>query len=214
MVEAMERHRARTAAAPQRQWASMAQFEKLAGMAETFGDWEVVALAAISGVLLLRASEAATVWLNGEEAVFQGAKSRRGTHHCEVGRWTLAWLQFLASWQAAHGHRPDQPATFRGPAGLHAALKALLAKGEGQCTSLRWHSFRRWGAAQLHELGAPPFAIHLYGGRASPKVAKLYTHAPSGWGFERGSGLPFPARDGKQAWVEGRPGTSFGMFST
>ena len=97
VVEAMERHRARTAAAPQRQWASMAQFEKLAGMAETFGDWEVVALAAVSGGLLLRASEAATVRLDGGEALFQGAKSRRGRHHCEVGRWTLAWLQFLAS---------------------------------------------------------------------------------------------------------------------
>ena len=95
---------------------------------------------------------------------------------------------------------------------MSAALKALLAKGEAQCASLRWHSFRRWGAAQLHGLGAPTSAIHLYGGWASPKVAKLYTHAPSGWGFERGSGLPFPARDGKRAWVEGRPGTSFGMF--
>ena len=68
----MERHRARTAAVPQRQWASMAQFEKLVGMAGSFGDWEVVALAAISGGLLLRASEAATVWLEGEQAVFQG----------------------------------------------------------------------------------------------------------------------------------------------
>ena len=137
MVEAMERHRARTTAAPQRQWASMAQFGKLAGMVESFEDREVVALAAISGGLLLRASEAATVWLDGEEAVFQGAKSRRGTHHCEVGRWTLGWLQFLASWRAAHGHRPDQPASFKGPSGLHAALKALLAKGGGHCASLR-----------------------------------------------------------------------------
>ena len=57
----------------------------------------MVALAAVSGGLPLRASEAATVRLDGGEAVFQGAKSRRGTHRCEVGRWTLAWLQFLAS---------------------------------------------------------------------------------------------------------------------
>ena len=212
VVEAMERHRARTAAAPQRQWASMAQFEKLAGMAETFGDWEVVALAAVSGGLLLRASEAATVRLDGGEALFQGAKSRRGRHHCEVGRWTLAWLEFLASWRAAHGHRPDQPASFRGAGGLHTALRSLLAKGGGECASLRWHSFRRWGAAQLHGLGPPPSAIHLYGGWATPKVAKIYTHPPSGWVFDRGSGVPFPIRDGKKATVEQRPGTSFGMF--
>ena len=31
-------------------------------------------------------------------------------------------------------------------------------------------------------------------------------------GFKRGPGLPFPARDGKRASVEGKPGTSFGMF--
>ena len=35
---------------------------------------------------------------------------------------------------------------------------------------------------------------------------------PSGWNFERGSGLPFPSRDGKRAWVETRPGTTYGMF--
>ena len=132
--------------------------------------------------------------------MFQGAKSRPGTHHCEVGRWILAWLQFLASWRAAHGHRPDKPASFKGPSGPHAALKALLAKGGGQCASLQWHSFRRWGAVQRHGLGAPPSAIHLYGGWASPKGAKLYTHAPSGWGFERDLGLPFPAWDGRRAW--------------
>ena len=129
-----------------------------------------------------------------------------------MGRWTLAWLQFLATWRAAHGRRPDQPASFKGPSRLHAALKAVLAKGGGQCASLRWHSFLRWGAAQLHGLGAPPSAIHLYGGWALPKVAKLYTHAPSGRGFERGSGLPFQARDRRRVWVEKKPGTSFGMF--
>ena len=43
-------------------------------------------------------------------------------------------------------------------------------------------------------------------------MAKLYTHAPSGWELERGSGLPFLARDGRRAWVKERPGTSFGIF--
>lgn len=76
VVEAMERHQAWTATALQRQWASMAQFENLAVMAESFGDWEVDALAAISGGLLLRASKAATVRLDRGEATFQGAKSR------------------------------------------------------------------------------------------------------------------------------------------
>ena len=43
-------------------------------------------------------------------------------------------------------------------------------------------------------------------------MAKIYTHPPSGWVFDRGLGVPFPVRDGKKARVEQRPGTSFGMF--
>jgi len=184
----------------------------MAKMAVTFGDWEVVALACASCGLLLRASEAATLWLDGEYAVFQGAKSRRGTHRVEVGRWTLAWLQFLGVWRALHGHRPEQPASFRGTAGLHAALRRLLDRGEGACASLRWHSFRRFGAAQLKHLGAPMAAILLYGGWASPKVAQLYTNAPSSWPFERGENMPYPKRQGKSAELELREGTTFGFY--
>ena len=43
-------------------------------------------------------------------------------------------------------------------------------------------------------------------------MAKIYTNPPSGWVFDRGSGVPFTIRDGKKARVEQRPGTSFGMF--
>ena len=43
-------------------------------------------------------------------------------------------------------------------------------------------------------------------------MAKIYTHPPSGWVFDRGSGVPLPVRDGKRARVEQLPGTSYGMF--
>ena len=62
VVEAMERHRARRAATPQRQWAT-AQFDKLAGMAwrgMAFEDWEMIALSAITSRLVLWASKASS----------------------------------------------------------------------------------------------------------------------------------------------------------
>ena len=48
----------------------------------------------------------------------------------------------------------------------------------GRAGGLRWHSFRRFGAAQLHHLGLTLLAICLYGGWKSQKIARLYTRAP------------------------------------
>ena len=58
LLEAMERQRAHEAATPQQQWAWMEAIRRMANMADTFGDWEVVALAAISCGLLLCAAKA------------------------------------------------------------------------------------------------------------------------------------------------------------
>ena len=72
-------------------WASIAVITAMADMAASFQDWETVALAAISSVLLLRISEAATVHLISRDGVpmaqFEGTKSRRGTNQSAVGRW-------------------------------------------------------------------------------------------------------------------------------
>ena len=74
------------------------------------------------------------------------------------------WLQFLQRWRAVHGHNPDFPASFTGPTRLHGGLLKLIEKCDGQCRGLRWHSFRRFGAAQLQHLGLPLSGICLYGG--------------------------------------------------
>ena len=57
----MERHVNRCKKVADKGWASMAATSQFAGMAQDFADWEVIALAAISSGLLLRASKACTV---------------------------------------------------------------------------------------------------------------------------------------------------------
>ena len=75
-------------------------------MATSFEDWGVVGLAAVSCGLLLGASEAASIYLDGETAVWDGAKSKSGQCRSSVELWTLDWLLFLGIWRAAHGHKP------------------------------------------------------------------------------------------------------------
>ena len=122
----------------------------------------------VSSGLLLRISEATTVHLVDQggvaKAQFEGTKSRRGTNQSSIGRWTKKWLQFIAFWRASHGHHPDRPASFRGVAGLHKALRELLDKGGGRCAHIRWHGFKRFEAAQLQGLRLPLSSIQIYGG--------------------------------------------------
>ena len=41
---------------------------------------------------------------------------------------------------------------------------------------LRWHSWRRYSAAQLQMLGARTHSILRWGGRASPSLLKIYAY--------------------------------------
>ena len=109
LVEAMERRLPKEQAAKSKTWANMQVIRDLAAMATSCEDWEVVGLAAVSCGLLLRASEAASIYLDGETAVWDRANSRRGQCTSSVGLWTLEWLCFLGIWRAAYGHRPDRP---------------------------------------------------------------------------------------------------------
>ena len=115
-------------------------------------------------------------------------------------------------WRASHGHHPDRPASFRGVAGLHKALRELLDKGGGRCAHIRWHGFRRFRAAQLHGLGLPLSSIQVYGGWGSAAIAQLYTRAPSGWEFVREGPMPCPTILGKEASAACREDSSFAMF--
>ena len=130
----------------------------------------------------------------GQEAEgvrFFGTKSRRGVQRQEVGPWVREWLQFLAKLRALKGFHPDRGAWHESREALGKTLVRLLERGEGKKT-VRWHSFRRMGAAQLRKMGAPLTTIMLWGGWKSAKVAQMYTEAPPRWKFARSGKIPWP----------------------
>ena len=88
----MERHVNRCRGVADKSWALVAAISQLAAMAQDFGDWEIIALAAVLSGLLLGASEAYTVKITTPTsdddlpaAEFWGSKSRRGKNASHVG---------------------------------------------------------------------------------------------------------------------------------
>ena len=202
----MEKERERQGRGAVKEWASMEALRYMAGVARTRAEWEILALAALSCAHCLRASEAVTAHVEGSELVFQGTKSRSGEQRQEMGQWTAKWAAFLARLRASHGYHPDVPAWFQGTDGLHRGLHGILDRPGGSFKYLRWHSFRRFGATQLHGLGLPVRFIMLWGvevggsggdilqGAAAMAVCARGTHPPARVRGERNDGAD-AARD-------------------
>ena len=140
-------------------------------------------------------------WDRGGEGIqFFGAKSRRGVQNQELGPWGREWLRFLVKNRALKGFHPDKGAWHGSGEALGKTLVSLLERGGGKKT-IRWHAFRRLGAAQLKHMGAPMPTIMLWGGWKTPGVAKMYTEAPPRWKFVRLGEILWPA------WVAQARGT-------
>ena len=94
------------------------------------------------------------------------------------GPWVQEWLQFLAKLRALKGFHPDRGAWHESREALGKTLVSLLERGEGKKT-VRWHGFRRMGAAQLRKRGAPLTRIMLWGGvEVSESRADVYRGPP------------------------------------
>ena len=116
-------------------------------------------------------------------------------------QWTAKWAAFLARLRASHGYHPHVRAWFRGADGLHRGLHGILDRPSGSFRYLRWHSFRQFGAAQLHGLGLVVRFIMLWGGvevgggggdilqgTAAMAVCARGTHPPARVRSERNDG--------------------------
>ena len=175
LVLGVEKERERQGKGAVKEWASMEALRYMAGVVHTKAEWEILALAALSCAHCLRASEAITARAEGSELVFRGTKSRSGEQRQEMGQWTAKWAASLARLRASHGYHPDVPAWFQETDGLHRGLHSILDRPGGSFKYLRWHSFRRFGAAQLHGLGLPVRFIMLWGGDGSRRQWRRYT---------------------------------------
>ena len=175
LVMSIDQRRCKEQQAEAKEWAQLEDLCRLCAAASRFAKWEAVALACISVGHCLRGSEAGGgVGQEDEGLRFFGTKSRRGVQRQEVGPWVRAWLQFLAKLKALKGFHPDRGAWHESREALGKTLVSLLERGEGKKT-VRWHSFRRMGAAQLRKMGAPLTTIMLWGGvEVSESRADVY----------------------------------------
>ena len=136
---------------------------QLCQAAKTKLDWEVVALSALSIAFGLRISEAATAAPDEAELRFKGTKGKSGLHRPKMGPWASKWGDFLARLRALSGHHPHRPAFFTSKAHLAAAFLELVQSPGCRCKTIRWHSWRKFRAAQLQALGLPLHLVQIWG---------------------------------------------------
>ena len=215
LVEALESRRTKEERSAAKEWAKVGDLVSLCASARSFADWEAVALACISVAHCMRRSEAGgTVGQSDNGIRFFGSKSRRGEQNQDVGPWCKEWLAFLGKLRALRGFHPHKGAWHGSGDALGKSLVELLERG-GRGRGLRWHSFRRLGAAQLRKSGAPMQTVLLWGGWKSPGVAKLYTDAPPRWKFERTAEIPWPGwgvQDGRTPLYTVRKGSTMAFW--
>ena len=173
-------------------WASMGCLRAVCRLCSSAAEWEPTALSAISMCLGLWAKEAITVSLEDGEFHWRCAKGQAGPCSETAPPWGAIWGSFLWLLCARHGFHPGRPAWHESCAALHAHLQELIGCPRSGCTLLRWHAWRRYGAAQLRCLGAPTPALLRWGGWATPQMLRIYPYLGAQWSFRRGGPLVQP----------------------
>ena len=214
VVPAMEKYQEKLGKVSSKSWASMRGFANMCKLARSLADWELCAMAALSMSFRLRAIEALSVSYDGGSVQYAGAKGRRGLHSEEAGPWAREWGEFLQMPRARHGFPPARSAWFASRAALHRGIAELVGRPVSDCKALRWHSWRRYGAAQLRLFGAPTQSLLRWGGWATPSMLKVYAHPLSSRSFARGGPLPVTAIDEhRTVTMSERAGTTLQLWA-
>ena len=95
-------------------------------VARTNDEWEMMALAALSGTFHLRASEAFTAAPDGTTLHLKGTKGRAGMQQESLGPWARKWADFLAWLWVPRGQHPHGPAFVTSKAHLEMSFSLLL----------------------------------------------------------------------------------------
>ena len=195
VVQAMEKYQEKLGKVSAKSWASMRGFASMCKLARDPADWELCAMEALSVSLGLRAVEAPSVSYEGGTVQYMGAKGRRGRQSDTAGPWAREWGEFLQRLRARHGFPPFRSAWFHSRAELHKGIAEMVGRPGSECKALRWHSWRRYGAAQLRLLGALTQSLLRWGGWATPSMVKILAYPPSSWQFVCGGPLPVATID-------------------
>ena len=115
---------------------------------------------------------------------------------------------------AKHGFHPNKPTWIAGKTCLHSLIKEMAMRAGSNNNFVRWHSWRRFGAAQLKRLGARQYVLLEWGGWHNTSILRLYTDVPPTRKFEKGGPLPTPCLSASDLpqWQD-VPGTTYRLWS-
>ena len=174
LVESAEKFRAKQYGGAQKFWASIQSLRSLCALCHTPADWELAALGALSAAFGLRAKVAVGVRYDGINVRWTGAKGRAGECTEAPGPWARVWGEFLSELRARNGFHPERPAWHTSRQAIHTHLRELVSRPGSGCALLRWHAWRRYGAAQLRLLGATTPTLLRWGGWAATAMLRIY----------------------------------------
>ena len=168
----------------------MAALQHLTATNGTGAEWGIVALAFISCAHCLRASEAITAHVDGDDLIVTSTESHLGEQRQGMGPWTVAWAGLLVELRDLHGYHLDRPAWFRGRGMLHQGLVGILDSLGGSHKGLQWHSFRRYGSASAPRTRRRSALHHTVGWMAHPCSGRDLLQSPAHIGIFPGRAHP------------------------
>ena len=191
LVTAIELQKSKEDRAAAKEWAQIDDLIRVCEAARSPSDWEAVALACLSVGHCLRRSEAGgPVGQGGKGIQFFGAKSTRGGAAAGAGALGAGMVTISCQAQGAQRLPPRQGGVARVGRGARQDARLHAREGGGGKKRIRWHAFRRLGAAQLKHMGAPMPTIMLWGGWKTPGVARMYIEAPPPVEVRQNGGTP------------------------
>lgn len=101
---------------------------------------------------------------------------------------------------------------YSGSYGRHAVSAVRLLEGS-PLEGMRWHAFRRFGAAQLFASGLRLSLLQIYGGWASSREAARYAHPDTAWTYQARGSAPTPHIAGTTARALREPWVSSSLWS-
>ena len=182
---------------PIRIWGTFEALQTMAQQAKTHQDWYVVGCAVLATTYGLRISEAASITPECISVLLPDVRFRDTKVYDEVvrrpfSREATRWAQVMR-WIATRQWDKRTGEQIMSTGRIEITLKLLLRNTKFE--HIRWHAWRRLGAATLWRAGVPLGTIKSWFRWKSTKTAMLYCEAPSSAGVEKRFTAPTAPRE-------------------